>query len=237
MKSHEASAKNLSALLRRLGKPATAACPDAADPVAVLIQSFFLWESTTDEAIAAYAAMKKQFVDYNELRVSLPYEVVGHLGLRDRRALDRCQRLRAVLTDLFKREHEVTMKRLPMLGKREVRKYLDELEGMVPYVAARLSLLCFDTHSIPVDDRLRDLLIQEGIADPAMDVNELSAWVSRHVKAGQGPHVHRALQAWGDRVTERLAGDGAPSKRRPAPKRARTVARKSPRASRGVHKA
>jgi hypothetical protein len=221
VKHSSPGAKNLSAVLKRFAKSPAPEFPDAADPVAVLIQSFFLWEATAAEARTAYAAMKDRFVDYNELRVSLPHEIARTLDLRDRRALDRCHRLRAVLTDIFKREHAVTLERLSQLGKRELRKYLDELEGMVPFVAARLALLCFDSHSIPVDERLRARLIEEGIAEPGMDLNELSGWLSRHVKASQGPRVHYALQAWCDCPAVEPSGrDGSPRSRPASRKRA-----------------
>jgi hypothetical protein len=115
-----------------------------------------------------------------------------------------------VLTDVFKREHAVSLQRLSQLGKRELRKYLDELEGMVPFVASRLALLCFDSHSIPVDDRLRARLIDAAIADPGMDLNELSVWLARHVRASHGPRMHYALQAWCDQAARKLpARNGA----------------------------
>lgn len=215
MKSSSPGAKNLREVLKRFTKSPTPAFPDADDPVAVLIQSFLLWEATTTDARAAYVAMKNHFVDYNELRVSLPHEIVRALGLRDGRALDRCHRLRAVLTDIFKREHAVTLQRLSQLGKRELRKYLDELEGMVPFVASRLSLLCFNSHSIPVDDRLRERLIEAEVADAGMDVNELSVWLARHVKASHGPRMHFALQAWCDASAGRhRQAEGAARSRR-----------------------
>jgi len=227
VKNSSPGAKNLSAVLKRFAKSPAPEFPDAGDPVAVLIQSFLLWEATAEDALAAYAAMRDRFVDYNELRVSLPHEIARTLALRDGRALDRCHRLRAVLTDIFKREHAVTLERLSQMGKRELRKYLDELEGMVPFVAARLALLCFDSHSIPVDERLRSRLIEEGIAEPAMDVNELSGWLSRHVKASQGPRVHYALQAWSEYPAGKPSARDGASRSRPGTRTKTTAARKT----------
>jgi hypothetical protein len=224
VKSSSPAAKNLNAVLKRFAKSPPPDFPDAGDPVAVLIQSFLLWEASTAEALSAYAAMKDGFVDYNELRVSLPHEMARALRLRDRRALDRCHRLRAVLTDIFKREHAVTLQRLSQLGKRDLRKYLDELEGMVPFVAARLALLCFDSHSIPVDERLRARLVEQEIVEPGMDLNELSAWLARHVRAAHGPRMHYALQAWCD----------CPPGKAPPRDGARSGVRKKSTASRGA---
>lgn len=205
MKNASACAKNLAAFLKRIiDKSDESDLPNSDDPVEVLILSFLMWESTTGEAYCSYRKLKDAFVDCNEFRVSLPYEIVEKLSLTDSKALERCQRMRATLTDIFKREHSVTLDRLKEEGKRDVRKYLDTLEGMVPYVAARVSLLVFQSHAIPVDDHLRSLLIEEGAADDSSEIPELAPWLSRQVKASDGRTVHFALQAWSDNAFETI---------------------------------
>lgn len=217
MKNASACARNLAALLKRLGRPEEPEFPDAHQPVAVLVMSFLLWESTTREAIDAYRRLTSRFVDYNDFRVTLPYEMVNVVDLRDARSLERCQRLRAVLHDLYRREHVVSLDRLSASGRRDVSRYLDTLEGMVPYVAARVALLSFDTPCVPIDDRLRALLIEEGAADGAAELPELVPWVSRQVKASQTRGIHFTLQQWSDRAAERFraraAADAARSRR------------------------
>jgi hypothetical protein len=217
VKNASACARNLAALLKRLGRPEEPEFPDAQQPVAVLVMSFLLWESTTPEAIDAYRRLTSRFVDYNDFRVTLPYEMVNVVDLRDVRSLERCQRLRAVLNDMYRREHVVSLDRLIASGRRDVSRYLDTLEGMVPYVASRVALLSFDTPCVPIDDRLRALLIEEGAADGSVELPELAPWVSRQVKASQARGVHFALQQWSDRAAERFraraAADAARSRR------------------------
>ncbi|MCZ6783008.1 MAG: hypothetical protein O7G30_06825, partial [Proteobacteria bacterium] len=62
----------------------------------------------------------------------------------------------------------------------------------------RVMLLCYDAHGIPVDDQLRAALIENGAADSSADVDDLSSWLARQIKAGDGAAVHYALQAWID---------------------------------------
>jgi hypothetical protein len=181
-----------------------------------------MWESSTPAADAAYEQLMESVVDFNELRVCLPHELVAAIGPRYPRALERCQRLKAVLNDLYRREHAVTFERLSSGGKREVRKYIESLEGMVPYVATRLLLLCFEMHGVPLDEQLRALLIQEGAADPSVEVPELSPWLSRHVKSGRGASAHAALQQWVDDVNARIESGGAGPRRRTRPRRKST---------------
>lgn len=183
----------------------------APDPIATLVTSFLLWESTTHAAVTAYNRVLKYVVDFNDLRVSLPQEAAKIVGERYPMSVERCQRLRAVMRDIFHREHAVSLNHLRAQGKREVRRYIESLEGMVPYVSARLLLICFDTHVIPVDEQLRGRLIEAGAADESADVAELSAFLSRQVRAEDGLKVHYAIQRWVDQ----MAGDPLAA-RRPA---------------------
>jgi hypothetical protein len=164
--------------------------------------SMLLWESSTDKALAAYVRLMEQVVDFNDLRVCMPHETLEIIGPRYPRALDRVQRLRAVLRNIYLREHAMKLDRLPATGKREIKKYIESLEGIVPYAAARVLLLSFDTHCIPVDDQLRTHLIDADVVDASIEIPELSNWLSTQVKAGDGATAHFALQSWIDDVAD-----------------------------------
>jgi hypothetical protein len=125
-------------------------------------------------------------------------ETLEFIGVRYPRGLERCQRLRAVLRDIYSREHDVCLDGLSGEGKREVRRYLDSLDGMVPYVASRLALLCFETHAMPVDDQLRLKLVEIGAADPDIYIAELTSWLEHHIKPSDGAATHHTLQIWVD---------------------------------------
>lgn len=203
MKNATACAKKLSALMRKLGTPAEVEHPESDDPIAVLVLSFLMWESTTRKALTAYSRIRTSIVDYNDLRVSMPYEMEQIIGVRYPRALERCQRMRAVLRDIYGREHAVTLDRLNELGKREVKSYMESLEGIVPYVSARVMLFSFDTHAVPVDEQHRVRLIDAGAADPSADVADLGSWLARQVKSGDGVKIHLALQEWIEKAPAR----------------------------------
>jgi endonuclease III len=202
------STKQFTTLMKRLGPVEPPDFPDADDPIAVMVLSFLMWESTTDKALTAYNALQRHVVDFNDLRVCMPQELVELIGLRYPRALDRCQRLRATLRDVYSREHVVSLNGIHKLGKREIRRYIESLEGMVPYVANRVLLLSFQVHAIPVDDQLRTNLIQAEVADEGMEAPELATWLERHIMASEGILAHHTLQYWID-----CGGVSAPARR------------------------
>jgi hypothetical protein len=98
VKNAAVAAKKLTALLKKIGRvdpPAPAAVPGASgaaamgngaapayDPIATLVMSFLMWESTTDRAEAAYQRILESVVDFNELRVCMPQETVDIIGQR-----------------------------------------------------------------------------------------------------------------------------------------------------------
>jgi endonuclease III len=192
------SAKALNDLLKKLGVPEPVEYPDARDPVAVLVMSMLLYESNTTKAVAAYQKLRTAVVDFNELRVCMPQELTDCVGVRYPLASERCQRLRAALNDIFRREHDVKLAHLSGIGKREVKKYIESLDGITPYAAARVQLLCFDTHAMPADEQLRALLIGAAVIEDSLDVVEVGNWLTRYVKAGEGAAAHSAMQQWVD---------------------------------------
>lgn len=192
-------AKNLSGLLKKIGTVEAPDFPDADDPVTVLIISFLMWESTTSRAMAAYQRIKENMVDFNDLRVCMPHEVVETIGKRYPLALERCERLRAALRHIYLREHVVSLDSLKGQGKREIKKYIETLDGVMTYPAARIQLVAFNTHGIPVDEQLRGLLIAHEAAEESLSLTDLSSWLSRQIKAEKSLETHYAFQNWVDK--------------------------------------
>jgi endonuclease III len=228
VKNAAVGAKKLSALLKKIGHkplpvpvkpPGAEEVSDEAsakhDPISTLVMSFLLWESTADRAQVAYDRILESVVDFNDLRVSMHHETMEMIGPRYPLAMNRSQRLRATLRNIYLREHAVSLDKPAAAGKREIKKYIETLEGMVPYVANRVLLLCFDTHGVPVDEQLRTALIDAEVADASVEVPELSSWLASQVRAGDAVSVHASLQVWNDAKANSAA---AKSVRKPARK-------------------
>ena len=198
MKKADDAGRNFSALLRKLGKSGPPP-PAQQDSVDVLIMSFLLWNCTSAKAKTAYRRIQQRVVDFNDLRVSMPGEIAEFFGGRYPQAQDRSQRIRAVLRHIYNREHAVSLQRLHSMGKREIKKYLRSLDGIVPFVADRVMLLCFGTRCIPVDENLYRALLEAGACQDTADLWELSSWLSRQIKASDAVQTHVALQTWVDR--------------------------------------
>ncbi len=197
MKNTAQHAEQLTSLISTITPPENP--PTIADdPMHVLVESMLLWEAPTDKATQAIEKLMQETVDYNDLRVTMEHEFIDLLGARYPRIENRSARLRAVLRDIYLREHRMSLDSLRDTGKREVRKYIETLKGIPPFAAARVLLLSFETHTIPVDSRLASALASAGASREGLDETDLSSWLSRQIKASDGVATHFALQHWVD---------------------------------------
>jgi hypothetical protein len=195
--------KKLNALMKKLRgtygeaviDPGHEGCPESADGLLWhLVFSFLAWEASTARAVVANKRLHGCVVDYNELRVCLSDELVRMVGDRYPRALERVTRLRSTLNDLYRREHAVTLKSLPDMPKREARQRLDSLEGLPPFVSARMLLLSLGGHAFPLDHRIHQALLSEDAAPENFD--EAAAWLERQFRVGEAAPAYTLIEAW-----------------------------------------
>lgn len=200
-------AKKFMALLKRVrgdaGEPAAPAAPESPPGedlvVNQLVFSLLMWEATAALARTGYKKLRAAFVDYNELRVALAHEIAQALGPGYPKAEERSMRLRSALNDVFRREHTMSLAKLTDAGKRDSRMYLESLDGLPAYAAARVGLVCLGGGVLPVDERLRVLLAREKAVEDEGTLESAAAWLDKQVKeTGECLAAHVALQGWAD---------------------------------------
>ena len=214
MKNGVADVAKLMKLVKKVGVkdpvPSAGASSEGKDPIEVLVYSFLLWEATAKQADDAMAKIRGSIVDFNDLRVFLPNEIVPLIGARYPLALERAQRMKTSLHSIYLGQHAVTLDHLASAGKRDAKALIEALEGIPPYVSARVLQRCFGVHVIPVDDRLVDLLIEAKVLSEIVDSGELSSWMSRQVKSADGLAFEATIRAFVD--------DSPKPPKRPTPK-------------------
>lgn len=171
--------------------------PVGSDPLVYqLAFSMLLWETTLVNARSALRRVLDSVVDVNELRVCLPEELAAAMGPRIPHASERAERLRAALRDIYRREQSLSLRHLQELPKRDARAYIESLEGVPPYAAARVALLGLGAHAVPVDERLRGMLEQAGAADPGSSCIECAGSLERQLRANEALDAYLLLEAW-----------------------------------------
>lgn len=221
MKNESAYTKSWAALLKKVKDAHQAPEPIACDPVTQLVLAYLQWNSTRKLALAAHEKLMKQVVDNNDLRVSHPYELIQAIGEDYPHAEERAARLHEALQEIFVREHMVSLDAVLAQGKKQAKAYLENIPGMVSYVANRVMLLSAGAHVMPVDDVLRARLIGEEVVDSEASNEEIAAFLERQIKAGEAVQVHLLLEEWSTAggIKRALAAvEKVPVSRPPAPK-------------------
>jgi endonuclease III len=206
------TSKELTTLLKTLraefaeeltNPPAPTSCSfDPGEPVlGCFLKSFLLWESTTPKAAQALKRLELAIVDFNELRACMPDEIVRIIGERYPRAAERALRLRTGLNIIYSREHRVTLEPLAGLGRKEAREHLERIDGVPPYVAARVCLLALSHHAAPVDSRIHRRLIEAKVVAADSRPDEAATTLEKKTRAGELSEVYLLLQRWADEAS------------------------------------
>lgn len=200
-------ASNLQALVKRLtskaddAEPTQRFCVGPDDPMTdpicdELIWSFLVWEAGEKRAAALASKLCETFVDLNEFRVCLTGELASFFGPTYPKAAERADRMRSSLNDIFQREHEVSLKSLSSMNKRDAKAYLESLEGIPSYVVSRTLLLGLGGHAFPLDNRLLKLLASEQAIADSETVESGSSWLERQIRSGDAAPAFVAIEAW-----------------------------------------
>ncbi|MGD9691854.1 MAG: hypothetical protein AB7G17_03350 [Phycisphaerales bacterium] len=163
------------------------------------VWSYLLWEATLADAERAFKKVTAAVVDFNELRVCLPDEIVAIIGPRYPRASERAAILKKGLHSVFLREHAVSLEHLKDANKRAARQYLESLEGVPPFVSGRVLVLGLGAHAAPLDERLMGCLADEDVFEgDEIDLARASSLLERHIKAEDGLATHLTLLRWAE---------------------------------------
>jgi len=205
------------------------------DPVEQILLSVLSRGTTQNRARQGLNRIKRSVVDFNELRVTPPGEILEMLGRNFPGAREKATAIRKLLNAIFEREHSLDLTRLRDQPKRAAREYLEGLEGIDPYTVASVMLLSLGGHAIPVDDNMMRLFREHELIDEQADVAQVQSFLERHIPASEARTFALVMQEYAAsaaskarRSASRRVGDSGSKRRRGAGKaQPRTARRKS----------
>ena len=198
MKNATAYAKKLRGLIRRV-KATDPPAPALHTLLDHLIHATLAYHATRKQAAIAYRSLMHTMVDYNDLRVSDPHEIIRVIGPAYPQADERVSRLREMLYAVYQRERTMDLLTpLQKAPKRDARAYLDSLSGMIPFVSASILLFGLNGHAIPVDDLLMNKLRRAGVIDQQATLAEVQAFLEHQIKACDAIKVHHILRTFAE---------------------------------------
>ncbi|HOF19042.1 MAG TPA: hypothetical protein PK082_09035 [Phycisphaerae bacterium] len=204
MKNAREYERKIKKLLAGRKKVSTPAPVTGEDRIHLLIEAVLQSDSSRKQAAQAFAAMRRDFVDYNELRVAPVKDIVELLGRDFPLARRKAERIVSALNGLFDGVYQVSMEHLDSKTKRDVRRHLEEI-GLDPYAAAVVTLLAFGGHAVPVDQALVDCLVMEGYAHPDSTVADIQGFLERIVSQKEAFATHEFLRGYVEKSAKALA--------------------------------
>ena len=147
-------AQRLKALFRSLRSKLGKISPSAVgDPITEMILGILSRDTPEPKAREVLDRLRSMVVDYNELRVIPPIELAELLGdYADVRI--KCEDISRALNHVFLHNHEVSLAHLTTAPAKDVRAYVDRIEGLEAYTRARIRLCGLQQHAIPLDEAM-----------------------------------------------------------------------------------
>ena len=163
--------KKLVALLKKHYKPAG---HKKDKPVLeTMLYAVCLENATQEQADAAFDRLHESFHDYNEIRVSTFLELAGCFeGMSEPDA--RAARVRAVLQYVFEINFDFDFEPLRRKTMELAEKQLQKIRFVSPFIQLYTLQKSLGAHTVPVDDRLRDVAVWLGLALPSASTLEVA---------------------------------------------------------------
>jgi len=197
--------RKIKKLLDGMDRSMPAEAVDEKDAVEMLVDGVLQADASAAQAERALEAIREEFVDCNELRVSPTKEIVEAIGEDFPAAHRKANTLVKCLNGIFERANGLDVGYMEDMPKRELRRHLLGL-GLDPFSAAYVVLFVFGGHAVPVDQTLVDCLEMDGYIYPGSDVQDVQGFLERIIPQKDGIAAHGLLRAYVARSARALAG-------------------------------
>ena len=184
MKKSREHAQRLQKLYRALKRDHSKIEPVSHDdPVDALIYGVVSEKVSASAAEAAMRAIRRTFINWNDLRVSRVEEIVEAIGADNSVGRDTALTLTSALRAVFDAHHTVSLQALKKLGKRPAKQAIEKLGGLSRFAVNYCMLTSLQAHAIPLTGRMLGYLKQYKIVDSQADEEEIEGFLTRQVSA------------------------------------------------------
>jgi hypothetical protein len=135
---------------------------------------------------ATKAAFKKfgaHFVDFNDLRVSRPEEIVELLGQDSEDARKIGANVIRILTGIFRKYNNVNLDSLRKAGKRQSRVIIEKFDGISPFCVDYCMLTALQGHAIPLTEAMIKYLRDNDLVHPEAQFDDIEGFLTRQISA------------------------------------------------------
>lgn len=205
MKNSKHYAEGIQKLYRSLKrKRSKAKLTDYEDLTESLVHGVILEHFTESGTRSALRRFNEYFVDYNDMRVSRPEEIMEMLADESETARSVAVNTVKVLASIFRKYNTVNLESLKKAGKRQARAVLEKFDGTSAFSVDYCTLTALQGHAIPLTGRMIEYLRENELVHPDADQQEIEGFLCRQIPAAKAYEFYSLLRH--ESETRRRAG-------------------------------
>ena len=180
--SHPKGAKTVfSRLKRTYGAPPKQ--PVEVDSIEQIVLAILAYNEPLSKAQGVLRKLKGYYVDFNELRVARPAELLAQMGSSLAKSSSKSKRILTVLKDIFDRENSFELGFLKSKSKQDLEAYFSEIHGADNYLVASVILHCCGRQAFPLDERMLEACKELELAQGPVNVENMHAYLERQLRS------------------------------------------------------
>jgi hypothetical protein len=173
------------------------------EPLDAVVYGIISENACQKEADTAFKRISENFVDLNDLRVSLTEEIVEALGSDTPATRDTASSLVGALRLIFDKYNAVSLELLKKMGKRLARQVLEKMGFASSFVVDYCMLTSLRGHAIPLTKKMLEYLRSNGLVDPEADEREIEGFLSRQISAKNAYEFYAFLRQASESLVRR----------------------------------
>ncbi|HDZ69329.1 MAG TPA: hypothetical protein ENH43_02800 [Phycisphaerales bacterium] len=164
------------------------------DPVEAIVYAVVSENTSETAAQSAIKRIADNFVDLNDLRVSLTEEIVEMLGADTPLTRDTASALSRALGAVFVEYNTVSLEALKRIGKRPARQALEKIDGTSPFVVDYCMLTSLQGHAIPLTKKMIEYLRSNKMVHSTADEQQIEGFLARQISAENAYEFYALLR-------------------------------------------
>lgn len=164
------------------------------EPLDALVYAVISENMTEAETQSAMKRMSQNFVDLNDLRVSLTMEILEMLGANNPVMKNTASALLGILRTVFEENNTVSLEPLKKIGKRPARDVLEKIPGTNKFVIDYCMLTSLQAHAIPLTKKMVEYLKTNQFVYPESDEQDIEGFLARQISADNAYEFYALLR-------------------------------------------
>ncbi len=140
----------------------------------------YMSESVTK---AAFKKFGMHFVDFNDMRVSRPEEIVEMLGQDTEESRKVGANVIRILAGIFRKYNNVNLDSLRKAGKRQSRVIIEKFDGISRFCVDYCMLTALQGHAIPLTEAMIKYLRDNDLVHPEAQFDDIEGFLTRQISA------------------------------------------------------